>query len=171
MDWNDFVSNVQEWAKARGITDNSTAFAQLEKAVEEYGEVTRARLKDDLDELRDGIGDVLVCLVNAASIFGVDLQAPTQQDLFGTDPRALMVQWHRGVVELGSEFLWGGRNPEYVARKFDALVSVIAHHAVYAGVNLEECQHVAWEAIKDRRGFLSPEGVFIKEEPTVPQGD
>src|SRR5690625_85126 len=171
MNWNDFVSNVQGWGYGRGIIENSTAFAQLEKAVEEYGEVTRARLNKELDELRDGLGDVLVCLVNSARIYRVDLQAPTQKDVFGTDPRALMVLWHRGVVELGSELLWGGKNPKYVTREFNTLVSVIAHHAVYAGVSLEECQHVAWEAIKDRRGFLSPEGVFIKEEPTVPQGD
>lgn len=164
MNWDDFVSNVRGWARARGITTNSTAFAQLEKAVEEYGEVTRARLKDDLEGLKDGLGDVLVCLVNSSSTYGVNLQAPTQKDVFGTDPRALMVQWHRGVVELGSELLWGGENPKYVAREFNTLVSVIAHHAVYAGVSLEECQHVAWEAIKDRKGFLSPEGVFIKEE-------
>src|SRR5690625_2287835 len=171
MNWNDFVSNVQEWAEARGITENSTAFAQLEKAVEEYGEVTRARLNNDLDELRDGLGDVLVCLVNSARIYGVGLQDPNQIDIYNTELRALMVQWHRGVVELGSELLWGGKSPKYVTREFNTLVSVIAHHAVYAGVSLEECQHVAWEAIKDRKGYLSPEGVFIKEEPTVPQGD
>src|SRR5690625_332035 len=170
MNWNDFVSNVQEWAKARGITENSTAFAQLEKAVEEYGEGTRARLKDDIEEVRDGIGDVLVCLVNSARIFGVDLRAPYLVDEFGTDPQALLVQWHRGVSELGSEFLWGGKNPKYVTREFNTLVNVIAHHTVYAGVRLEECLQVAWDAIKDRTGYLSPEGVFIKEEPNASEG-
>lgn len=32
-----------------------------------------------------------------------------------------------------------------------------------AGVPLTECMRAAWEQIKDRKGTLTPEGVFVKE--------
>lgn len=45
--------NVREWSKARGILDQSTYTHQIIK----YGE--------ELDEMRDAIGDMVVCQINA----------------------------------------------------------------------------------------------------------
>lgn len=44
----------------------------------------------------------------------------------------------------------------------DCLV-VLTVIANLQGTNLKECLEIAWEDIKDRRGYLSANGVFIKE--------
>ena len=36
--------------------------------------------------------------------------------------------------------------------------------AACAGVPITQCMAASWEAIKDRKGHLTPEGVFVKEE-------
>lgn len=35
--------------------------------------------------------------------------------------------------------------------------------AACAGVPITQCMAASWEAIKDRKGHLTPEGVFVKE--------
>jgi NTP pyrophosphatase (non-canonical NTP hydrolase) len=48
----------------------------------------------------------------------------------------------------------------------DCLV-VLTIIAQMNGHTLKECANVAWNDIKDRKGKLSPEGVFIKEADGV----
>lgn len=45
----------------------------------------------------------------------------------------------------------------------DVLVCLI-NVAALTGISLEECTSAAWEQIKDRKGYLLPNGVFVKEE-------
>jgi NTP pyrophosphatase (non-canonical NTP hydrolase) len=92
---------VIRWAEARGIIRNSDSKTQLLKAVSEMGELADAIIKRDRDAIIDGIGDVLVCLIVAAAIEGVDVK---------------------------------------------------------------QCLRAAYEEIKDRKGYLNKDGVFIKEE-------
>lgn len=54
---------VIEWARQRGILDQSTAQFQMLKATEEHGEMAGAILRGDRDELIDSIGDQLVVAI------------------------------------------------------------------------------------------------------------
>ena len=45
----------------------------------------------------------------------------------------------------------------------DCLV-VLTIIANMQGTTIDECQQVAWNDIKDRKGFLNEAGIFIKEE-------
>lgn len=45
----------------------------------------------------------------------------------------------------------------------DVLVTLIIY-AELQGVTLRECLSHAYDAIKDRKGTLTPEGIFVKEE-------
>jgi hypothetical protein len=66
------AQRVVEWAVDRDIIAHSTAQAQYLKAAEEMGELAAdiARGRD----VRDSIGDVIVCLINLAAISGVSMQ-------------------------------------------------------------------------------------------------
>ena len=92
---------IVRWAEQRGIIPNSTPEAQLLKAVSELGELADATLKKDLEKIADGVGDVMVCLINYCAL----------QDL-----------------------------------------------------NLVDCLESAYEEIKDRKGTMMPNGVFVKEQ-------
>ena len=61
------ISRVEEWAIKRGLINENGPTPlpdkQMLKLVEEVGETARALAYNDIDELRDGIGDCVVCLI------------------------------------------------------------------------------------------------------------
>lgn len=100
MNFYELEESVLKWASERGILKNGTANAQLFKFFAEAGELADAHNKNDKAGIRDGVGDVLVCLIN-----------------------------------------------------YCALVDT----------SLTYCLEAAYEEIKDRKGYLNANGVFIKE--------
>ena len=96
----DLELHVIRWSEARKIIPNSTPQAQLLKALSEMGELADATLKGNRKDAMDGVGDVLVCLINYCAL----------QDF-----------------------------------------------------NLVDCLEMAYDQIKDRKGTLLPNGVFVKE--------
>ena len=100
MSYANVEMKIVQWSTARRIIQNSTAEAQLLKAVSEMGELADATIKNDKDEIVDAVGDVMVCLVNYCAIKDIDLVS---------------------------------------------------------------CMDSAYSQIKDRKGTLLPNGVFVKE--------
>lgn len=94
-------AKVLNWSYARGIIQNSPPVSQLLKAFEEMGEVAAGEAKGKPALIEDGIGDVLVCLINYAEL---------------------------------------------------------------RGMNLTKCLAHAYDQIKDRKGRMQPNGVFLKED-------
>jgi NTP pyrophosphatase (non-canonical NTP hydrolase) len=68
MTWNITELEVIRWSEARGIIANSDSKTQLLKAFSEMGELADAITKRDSDAIVDGLGDVLVCLINVAAL-------------------------------------------------------------------------------------------------------
>ena len=66
---------IREWADERGLYENGDPKTQALKLMEEVGEISRAVLKDDFDEVVDGIGDSVVVLTNLAELMGVSIEA------------------------------------------------------------------------------------------------
>jgi len=65
---------IREWAEERGLYNNGDTKTQALKLVEEVGETCRAILKEDHDEVVDGIGDCVVVLTNLAELQGVTIE-------------------------------------------------------------------------------------------------
>ena len=72
-------ANIREWADERGLYDKGDPKTQYIKLMEEAGEVGRALLKDDIDEVVDGIGDMVVVLTNLAELCGVSIEECIQE--------------------------------------------------------------------------------------------
>jgi NTP pyrophosphatase (non-canonical NTP hydrolase) len=100
MNYSQLEIEIIRWAEARKIIPNSTPEAQFMKAVSEIGELADALNKHDLSGIKDGVGDVLVCLINMCALLDI---------------------------------------------------------------NLTDCLQLAYNEIKDRKGTLLPNGVFVKE--------
>ena len=92
---------VIRWSEARRIIPNATAESQLLKAFSEMGELADAQNHNDLDEIKDAVGDVMVCLINYCALRDIDLV---------------------------------------------------------------DCLNLAYNQIKDRKGTLLPNGVFLKDQ-------
>jgi NTP pyrophosphatase (non-canonical NTP hydrolase) len=73
MTWNIVELDVIRWSEARGIIANSDSKTQLLKAFSEMGELSDAICKRDRNQIIDGLGDVLVCLINVAALEDLDL--------------------------------------------------------------------------------------------------
>ena len=70
---NDF-DLIRMWANERGLYDKGDTKTQTLKLMEEAGEICRAVLKDDHDQVVDGIGDCVVVLTNLAELQGVSIE-------------------------------------------------------------------------------------------------
>tara|TARA_R110001583_G_scaffold16897_1_gene69048 strand:+ start:202 stop:1104 length:903 start_codon:yes stop_codon:yes gene_type:complete len=70
---------IREWADERGLYDKGDPKTQYIKLMEETGEIGRAILKEDTDEIIDGIGDAVVVLTNLAELVGVPIEDCIQE--------------------------------------------------------------------------------------------
>lgn len=68
----ELVKLVEEWAKEKHL-DIAEPEKQMLKVVEEVGEVAAALARNNKNDLRDGIGDVVVTLVILAMQNDMDL--------------------------------------------------------------------------------------------------
>ena len=66
---------IREWARTRGIYDGGDSKTQYIKLMEEAGELGRAILKDDQNEVVDAIGDMVVVLTSLAELRNVSIEA------------------------------------------------------------------------------------------------
>ena len=65
---------IRQWADERGIYRNGDSKTQFIKLQEETGELARAILKNDRNELIDAIGDAVVVLTNLAALEGLKIE-------------------------------------------------------------------------------------------------
>lgn len=73
MSYADVEMKIIQWAEARKIIPNSTPDTQLLKAMSELGELADATIKKDRAGIIDGVGDVMVCLVNYCALQDINL--------------------------------------------------------------------------------------------------
>ena len=65
---------IRTWAKDKGLYDKGDTKTQTLKLMEEAGEICRAVLKNDHEQVVDGIGDCVVVLTNLAELQGTTIE-------------------------------------------------------------------------------------------------
>jgi len=65
---------IRNWADVRGIYDEGNTIIQYVKLQEEAGELAKALLNSDHDEVVDAIGDMVVVLTNLAHMEGLEIE-------------------------------------------------------------------------------------------------
>ena len=70
---NELIKQVEKWSKDKGL-NKSDPTKQFLKVTEEVGEVAAALARNDMDMLKDGIGDVVVTLIILAQQNGTNLE-------------------------------------------------------------------------------------------------
>lgn len=73
MSYANVEMKVIKWGEARGIVQNSTAFAQALKTQEELEELFDAINTKNIDAMKDAYGDILVTLVMGCACADLDL--------------------------------------------------------------------------------------------------
>ena len=66
-------NGVIDWAADKLIYKYSNPRAQLLKAFSEMGELADAEAINDLDGIKDAVGDIVVCLINYCHLHGLSI--------------------------------------------------------------------------------------------------
>lgn len=70
----DLLEKVIKWGDDRGLTVPENSTGQLMKFIEEGGEIVKAHNKNKIEDIIDGIGDVLVTLILYAETKNLDIE-------------------------------------------------------------------------------------------------
>jgi hypothetical protein len=147
-------SLVIDWAVDKKILNKDAAQNQYLKILEEYGEVAGAVLKlqkNGIENLIDGIGDVMVTL----TIILAQLDKKQYLEVSKADIRS------GGVYALHNRFIENYSKHDYLACA--ELIQSIAH--LY-NLNPVDCLWYAYQIISKRKG-VTINGTFIKDEPKL----
>ena len=157
------TKKVEEWAEARGIYEHSTALAQVYKAVSELGELADAVVKKDNDAATDAIGDITVCLINAAHLLGVKLPEGRSYRSTTVDQAGLSNLLHSmSILVRVANKADATRDERIVA--LTAFTNDLDYAANSLGICRGDAHLQAWAEIKDRKGYMVPGGAFVKGE-------
>lgn len=185
------VSNVVGWSAERGILANGKWFTQVTKFYEEDGEAATGISKTKKRLIMDGLGDALVVLVNVLALthYGPraiveSLEAARQRietNVPYGDAHRLFHKMRLEFTQMNDAFYqgedWRVRNDIPVDDQLELpaifLLDIESHleNALWYmealarayEVTLEQCFSLAWDEIKDRKGFLNADGIFVKE--------
>lgn len=144
-------SLVIDWAADKQILKKDAAQNQYLKILEEYGEVAGAVLKlqkNGIENLIDGIGDVMVTL----TIILAQLEKPQYLEVLKSDVIS------GNMYSLHSRFIENYSKHYYVGCA--EIIQSIAH--LY-NLNPIDCLWYAYQIISKRKGYTTQEGTFIKE--------
>lgn len=174
MTLNELNAAIIKWADDREITKHSTPYAQAFKTAEEVQELIEAGIvykwhqsDSRLDSVKDAIGDIYVTLVvgMACSLTGkAHVTGSWDVSPHVVDSEDPVKRLQQALTPLGKY----ASMSKCVSSKYTDhtgwMAGVLVRVARQYGTTLEACVEQAYNAIKDRKGKLLPNGIFVKEE-------
>ena len=170
----ELVPLIHQWAKERGIFEQSNPFDQLLKTHEEVGELIKACYDNDKPAIQDAIGDVMVTLINYCYFvfknkdFTIEIiNARYMFDSFeGSSTINYLGYITKTLIGLfNEEFLLQEYSniPRNVFFRLSHISQLLEKIAQDENTSLEECLTIAYNEIKDRKGKIINQK-FIKDE-------
>ena len=162
MKFNEFKENVIKWGLERKIIPNSSFNAQYIKLVEELGELALGIRKRDETVIKDSIGDVAVVLTIIAGLKKMSEQVFLDKiDKIEELSNFEELCENIGRIPLYAKPYKGNREglKTLISYSFTLLKGI----AKEQNLDFMECCEYAWNEIKNRKGYLREDGIFIKE--------
>lgn len=155
-------SLVVGWAHRKGILEHGTPAKQLLKTLEEITELHAAIEDDNLEEIIDAIGDVVVTLIIYAKMKSITLFPNGSEELSdskGTaqDPYFLLDNCNK-LMQL-EKFTNDSVEKYYTVQMMLFLLNQIANRF---NLKIWECLHSAYKVISRRTGKMI-DGQFVKD--------
>lgn len=92
-DLDTLIANVLEWGRIRGLHTTDDLKPQLTKLMEELGEVAAGVARNDDVQILDGIGDLLVVMINFGAVWNIRYGTP--EDAHDFMRKALDHAWNQ----------------------------------------------------------------------------
>lgn len=158
----ELFNSVREWANARNLIKEGDTLTQEIKLYEELGELARGVVKEDLELIKDSIGDSIVVFINLLAIDSI-----AAEDLIKEIEPAYNPEIDDEVLNLPIKIVAADcfkivSNFQYY-EAFNNLLCCLAHICCLKGLTLVDCLQSAYDEIKNRKGKMV-NGSFIKEE-------
>lgn len=172
----ELVSNVQGWGKQVKIIGNGQWITQATKLIEEVGEGAGWLCRGNEVEVKDAVGDKCFLIVMVGTMIGLDIKIimdTVAESYYHPAERANPVLAHRllhkvnlwlatGIDHAMESDLNDDMAMDYVNACFTSAVSWLREYADVNNFTLEDAFSMAWDIVKDRKGRLTTDGVFIK---------
>ena len=147
MELEEFEENVKKWSSDRGILKNGKRSGQVLKLISEVGE-----LADNLAKglsIEDDIGDCMVLLTNIKNM-----------EVDEIDDNYMKLAY---ILEDLSELMLCDFHSDWKGTyDYGFIKNELEELAELNNTTLERSCEVAWNDIKDRKGFMNEQGVFVK---------
>lgn len=149
------IELITQWGCDRKIIINGTLSAQWKKIISELGELADNLAKGK--DISDDIGDIFVVACMMAGINNVDMHKAARV----ATPYASNVDDALSglMLTIGRTRFKGLCDEETLTTLVSDLMGMCAIH----NINFKDCVELAYNTIKDRKGTLTADGVFIKE--------
>ena len=172
----ELVSNVQGWGKQVKIIGNGQWITQASKLIEEVGEGAGWLCRGNEAEVKDAVGDKCFLIVMVGTMIGLDIKVimdTVSESYYHPDARANPLLAHRllhkvnlwlatGIDHAMDNDMGSDMPSDYVAACFTNALSWLREYADVNNFTLEDAFSMAWDIVKDRKGRLTTDGVFIK---------
>lgn len=162
MNLDKLIKLIEQWAIDRGLDKNGTVEGQLIKTAEEVAELIIGISKDDIDVIKDSVGDVFVTLVVGNMLDNKHdflMMLAKAQGRFKMNPESKFRLTHF-VVHWLYLLLSFGNYTEYESMGLlDCLFDVCGWYEL----DLADCVESAYKEIADRKGKVI-NGTFWKSE-------
>lgn len=152
---------IIEWAKEREIDKKGTVERQSIKTAEEISELIKGICKNDIDLIKDSIGDVYVTLVigNMLSIqldleeYYNDVREALRTDIIEEKEAEILC-----LLDVSRDILENGYFEDQI---FDSMGNLMAMAYIY-DLDFKDCVEFAYNEISNRKGKMI-DGQFVKE--------
>lgn len=151
---NELVKQVEQWAIDRNL-HTAQPIKQYDKLIEEFGELVQGLNKNNIELIKDSIGDMYVVLVVMFTQLELDL--PIQDNVNTTTDT---VSYITNLSEIGKALEKG--NNLLVKISVDGLLKKMKLTCIEKQIGFEECVQIAYNEIRHRKGRMV-NGVFVKE--------
>jgi len=160
--------DIKNWGIKNGIIQNAKVNIQFLKTISEKSEITKAILDENVDEIIDGIGDTFVTFVMVVEIIKRDLDNQNIKLNFDNIINYKMLESH--IYDIACLDVELGNAADCIAKnQLEKTVEYINNSLLYLtdlankfDTQITNCIQVAYDEIKDREGFLTPDGTFVK---------
>ena len=173
---------IVKWADDRKILAHSSAYAQAFKTAEEVKELVEALYlmrylmvhggpdfdyhhERTAEQVRDAIGDIYVTLIVGATCYDEEYcdTVTSEARKSSVTPSSVpdpVDRLQKALIPLGAACK--GQGSYWMT--WLLMVAYISQIAEESGTTLVNCVNQAYDQIKDRKGRLTAEGIFVKEE-------
>jgi len=157
----ELIKKIEQWAIDRELDKKGTVEGQLIKTAEEVSELVIAISKDDLEEIKDAVGDVFVTLVIGSLIQGDknDL-VKTINDFYKYQKNDYFEDKFECIQTLMLNFSDLLTDKDY-NKAIHVKVNTIIMAAELFDLDFIDCVESAYKEIADRKGVVK-NGSFVK---------